>query len=233
MTIKLNTPFILLSLKLPLKNIKMKKIRFLLHLGLVLVLISCNQNKSEEKTGQELTEIQKTSESQTDLHKDQESFWNTLLEHCGKAYQGNLQAEPAPDDFEGMELKMYVMSCEKNTIKIPFYVGEDRSRTWVLTKTDNGILLKHDHRLEDGSDDEITMYGGQTSNSGSAEVQYFPADQETTDMLPDASANLWWIGIDEKQFSYNLRRVTTPNLFSVVFDLENPIAIPKKPWGHV
>ncbi len=162
----------------------------------------------------------------------QDAFWNAILAHCGKAYEGRLEADPAPEDFAGKELKMYVMSCEENVIKIPFYVGEDRSRTWVLTRTADGILLKHDHRLEDGSEDEVTMYGGHTSNGGAANVQFFPADQETTDLIPDASANLWWMTIDDSEFSYNLRRVTTPRLFSVVFDLKNPIETPEIPWGH-
>ena len=166
------------------------------------------------------------------LSESQETFWNELLKHCGSAYTGKLEAVPAPADFAGKELKMYVMSCDENTIKIPFYVGEDRSRTWMLTKTVNGILLKHDHRLADGSEDEVTMYGGLTSNGGSANVQFFPADQETTDVIPGAAANLWWITIDDSQFSYNLRRVTGPNLFSVVFDLTNPIETPELPWGH-
>lgn len=183
------------------------------------------------KSGNDTTE-RKAIEKTIFLPTAQEDFWNELLTHCGKAYRGVFEGKPIPEDFAGKELKMYVMSCDDKTIKIPFYVGEDRSRTWVLTKTAGGILLKHDHRLEDGSHDEITMYGGLTSNGGSENVQFFPADQETTNLIPDAAANLWWITIDESQFSYNLRRVTTPNLFSVVFDLENPIDTPPLPWGH-
>lgn len=196
-------------------------------LGLFL-LASCTQTTNQKN------EAVDTAETQTEviLPADQQAFWDALLAHCGQAYLGTLEAKPAPADFAGKELKMYVMSCEENIIKIPFYVGEDRSRTWVLTKTAQGILLKHDHRLEDGSEDEDTMYGGLTSNTGSENVQFFPADQETTDLIPGAAANLWWITIDENQFSYNLRRVTGPNLFSVVFDLNNPIETPERPWGH-
>lgn len=192
----------------------------------IFIFSSCVENKNQNNTADA------TSSETAVLAPSQQAFWDALLAHCGKAYQGTLEAKPAPADFAGKELKMYVMSCNEHTIKIPFYVGEDRSRTWVLTKTPYGILLKHDHRLEDGSDDEVTMYGGFTANSGSENVQFFPADQETTDMLPGACANLWWITIDENQFSYNLRRVTGPNLFSVVFDLKNPIETPELPWGH-
>ncbi len=198
----------------------MKNLGLILLMGMFMML-SCAETGNQENKNAAIN-----------LTQTQQAYWNNLLKHCGKAYQGEFAASPVPADFAGKEMRMYVMSCEENTIKIPFYVGDDRSRTWVLTKKENGILLKHDHRLEDGSDDEITMYGGLTSHAGSANVQYFPADQETIDLIPGAGANLWWITINENQYSYNLRRVTTPNLFSVVFDLENPIDTPKLPWGH-
>lgn len=162
----------------------------------------------------------------------QEKFWQSLKKHCGKAYAGQFDAEDPPADFAGEDLVMYVMSCEENVIKIPFHVGENLSRTWVLTHTPDGIQLKHDHRLENGSDDEITMYGGTTSNTGLAHVQFFPADQETSLLIPEASGNMWWITIDEKEFTYNLKRVNTPNHFRVSFDLTQEIPTPERPWGH-
>jgi len=55
---------------------------------------------------------------------------------------------------------MEVRSCTEEEIRIPFHVGEDRSRTWVLSRSDSGFRLVHDHRHEDGSADAITGYGG-------------------------------------------------------------------------
>lgn len=162
----------------------------------------------------------------------QEKFWENLKKHCGKAYAGQFDSEDPPEDFAGKDLVMYVMSCEENKFKIPFHVGDNLSRTWVLTYTPDGIQLKHDHRMEDGSDDEITMYGGTASNTGLAHVQFFPADQETSLLIPEASGNMWWITIDEKEFTYNLKRVNTPNHFRVSFDLTREIPTPERPWGH-
>ena len=48
---------------------------------------------------------------------------------------------------------MHVRECSEDAIRIPFHVGEDRSRTWVVTRTANGLRLKHDHRHEDGSEE--------------------------------------------------------------------------------
>src|SRR5690606_20268868 len=60
-------------------------------------------------------------------------FWNTLKEHCGKAYEGEIIAGAVADDgFTGEKLVMHVRSCTDNIIRIPFFVGDDKYRTWDL-----------------------------------------------------------------------------------------------------
>ncbi|WP_194775082.1 hypothetical protein [Pararhodonellum marinum] len=163
--------------------------------------------------------------------KGADEFWENLLMHCGKAYAGDVIEAPANDDFRGKSLRMYVISCTENEIRIPFYVGDDRSRTWVLSKQDGVIQLKHDHRHEDGSEDEITQYGGIAPNTGLAGIQFFPADQETSDLIPYASNNVWWITLDEDTFTYNLRRIGSDRFFSVAFNLKQTVDSPAPPWG--
>ena len=115
-----------------------------------------------------------------------DAFLAALAGHCGKAYAGRIVAnEPAaapgapPDPFEGKTLVMHVRECAPGEIRVPFHVGEDRSRTWVITRTDDGLRLKHDHRHEDGSPDVLTLYGGDTTTPGTATRQEFPADAES------------------------------------------------------
>ncbi len=159
-------------------------------------------------------------------------FWETLKSHCGKAYEGQLAPHVTNDAFSGKKLVMYVRTCDDGTITIPFYVGDDRSRTWVLTYEDDRIKLKHDHRHEDGTEDKITQYGGTSTNAGLPGLQFFPADSETAELIGYASTNVWWITIDEHTFTYNLKRVGTENpAFNVIFDLDNPVEAPPAPWG--
>ncbi|HSK74115.1 MAG TPA: hypothetical protein VK892_20615 [Pyrinomonadaceae bacterium] len=163
-----------------------------------------------------------------------DTFWAELQKLCGKAFAGTVAAAPSDDTtFKNKELVMHVRACEKDRIRIPFFVGADRSRTWVLTRQKDGrILLKHDHRHEDGTPDKVTMYGGLTSNSGSATVQMFPADQETVDIIPAAATNAWWIELVPGDFfSYNLRRMGTERYFSIKFDLKTAVKTPEAPWG--
>ncbi len=163
----------------------------------------------------------------------QQKFWESLQSLCGKSFEGHILAVPQGDTtFMGKKLVMHVRKCGENIIKIPFFVGNDKSRTWVFTKTKSGILLKHDHRHADGTPDNLTMYGGHTTHGGNTEMQVFPADSETLNKLPAAIGNVWWIEIIEgKTFTYNLRRIHTDRHFSVGFDLTKVVAQPEAPWG--
>jgi hypothetical protein len=160
-------------------------------------------------------------------------FWKELQKLCGKAFAGTVAAAPADDTtFKDKTLVMHVRSCEKDRIRIPFVVGEDRSRTWVLALNESRILLKHDHRHEDGTPDKVTMYGGLTTSVGMPTRQMFPADQETVDILPAAATNVWWIElVPGEHFSYNLRRMGSERYFSIKFDLKTPVKTPAAPWG--
>tara|TARA_R110002012_G_scaffold321191_3_gene547989 strand:+ start:40396 stop:40962 length:567 start_codon:yes stop_codon:yes gene_type:complete len=164
--------------------------------------------------------------------KGSEQFWEQLKTYCGQSFEGEITTGASADDsFTGKKLVMHVKSCEENRIRIPFFVGDDKSRTWVLTNNDAIITLKHDHRHEDGSPDKITQYGGTSTNSGLANIQFFPADQETSDLIGYASTNVWWITVDENSFSYNLKRIGSERVFTVTFDTSKPIETPSAPWG--
>ena len=159
---------------------------------------------------------------------------------CGKAFAGRVVAnEPAPaaaDPFEGKVLVLHVRRCNKDRLELPFHVGDDRSRTWVLTRQNGALSLKHDHRHEDGSADDLTMYGGFALLPGTAGRQEFPTDSETKDLftrlgLPVSLPNVWAMEIETgRHFVYELAR--PGRLFRVEFDLSREVPAPPAPWGH-
>ena len=159
---------------------------------------------------------------------------------CGQAFAGKVVADTPPptgaDPFAGKPLVMHVRECSDGGIRIPFHVGEDRSRTWVLTRTDDGLRLKHDHRHEDGSEDPVTMYGGDTADAGDATRQRFPVDAESRTMftregMTASNSNTWAMEIEPGEaFVYELAR-PGGRLFRVRFDLTRPVATPPAPWG--
>jgi hypothetical protein len=171
-----------------------------------------------------------------------DAFLAALASHCGEAFAGrivaNEPASPEPDAFEGKDLVMHVRGCDDPTrgLRIPFHVGDDHSRTWVLTRTDDGLRLKHDHRHEDGSPDEQTMYGGETATAGTAVRQEFPVDAESIELFGRTGAdvsttNTWAMEIEPgSRFLYELSR-PGGRMFQVEFDLTTPVAEPPAPWG--
>jgi hypothetical protein len=167
----------------------------------------------------------------------QKQFFARLSQLCGKAFEGKV-ASPAVEadrDFAGKRLVMHVRDCSADQIRIPFHVGEDRSRTWVVTRTGAGLRLKHDHRHQDGSEDALTQYGGDTVQPGTAERQEFPADQFSKDMFVAQGRavsvpNVWAMEVHPgRTFAYELRR--PGRFFRVDFDLARTVPAPSPPWG--
>ena len=161
------------------------------------------------------------------------TFWKELQKLCGKAFTGSVAAAPADDTtFKEKALVMHVRACNKDQVRIPFTVGDDRSRTWVLTRKGDRIELRHDHRHADGKPDKVTMYGGWTTSAGLPTRQMFPADQRTVNVISAAATNVWWVDlVPGEHFSYSLRRVGTDRYFSIKFDLGTETKAPPAPWG--
>jgi len=140
--------------------------------------------------------------------------------------------EPSDAAFREQRLVMHVRACSANEIRIPFHAGENRSRTWVLTRTADGVRLKHDHRHEDGSEDRITQYGGDTRTIANPLALDFYADDFTAKLIPTAATNIWTVAIDPgRTFTYALRREAQGRRFRVEFDLTRPVDAPPAPWG--
>jgi len=166
----------------------------------------------------------------------QATFFERISALCGQAFEGRVVTTDAADAaFASERLVMHVRGCEANELRVPFHVGENRSRTWVITRTGEGLRLKHDHRDEDGSEDILTQYGGDTASVGSAERQEFPADEFSKQLFrehgnPASVDNIWAMEIHPgRMFAYELRR---PNRhFRVEFDLTRPVPAPPPPWG--
>jgi hypothetical protein len=160
-----------------------------------------------------------SGESETDLtpqieaDSPQGEFFAHLFELCGETFSGEATFPDDPGhELVGVELNATIETCTEEEIRIPFHAGEDESRTWVLSRTDRGLQLKHDHRYPDGTAHDTTDYGGYANNEGTATEQYFPADEQTAEMIPEASTNVWKLEIEPEtgRLIYNLERNGAP-----------------------
>jgi hypothetical protein len=176
------------------------------------------------------------AQTATPAASPQDEFFASLRVLCDNAYAGRVVTTDAADaQFASQPLVMHVRDCSAEEIRVPFHVGENRSRTWVITRTDAGLRLKHDHRHEDGSEDTLTQYGGDTIGEGSAERVEFPADEFSKQLfrennIPVSVDNVWAMELQPgRMFAYELRR---PNRhFRVEFDLTRSVPAPPPPWG--
>ncbi|RDZ26149.1 hypothetical protein [Lysobacter silvisoli] len=156
---------------------------------------------------------------------------------CGQAYAGRIVAstpEGADAAFAGQPLVMHVRDCGAKEIRVPFHVGDDRSRTWVFTAHGDALRLKHDHRHADGSEDALTQYGGDQRGKAVAGRYEFPADAYSQAMFRAQGRavsvpNVWAVEVDAQRYVYELAR--PGRLFRVEFDLSKPVAPPPPPWG--
>lgn len=191
-------------------------------MGFSAIILLNSTNNSTKIASQKTTNIETIGEI---------SFWNSLKALQGKTFEGTIVNAPANDDFFGKKLVMHVLYSDDETILIPFNVGDNLSRTWIFTNKNNRIQLKHDHRMKNGENDKITMYGGIASNQGTSTMQVFPADEETQKLIPAAFSNVWWVTLENNTFTYNLRRIGSDRVFTVSFDLTKEIEKPAPSWG--
>ena len=160
------------------------------------------------------------------------SFFNNLGQLCGKSFAGKLVAGDDSDaDFAKADMRAHVRECSNTEIRIAFDVGEDRSRTWIITTVGEGLRLKHRHLLKDGTVDPVSNYGGDTKNFGDATRQEFPVDEFSKQMFMKegrsvSTTNVWAFDLKpNSNLTYELSR--PKRLFRVEFDLTKPMPAAK------
>jgi hypothetical protein len=166
----------------------------------------------------------------------QDAWWANMQRHCGNAYEGSLGHAPPDDDMlEGDELLIvHFRECDDHEMRLPFHIERmdgtwDRSRTWIYTRTDEGIELRHDHRQEDGSPDEVTNYGGHTEDEGTPDYQRFIFTERTG---PEGETLGWRVEIaPDDHYVYGTFRGDEWS-WRVDFDLSQAVAPPPAPWGY-
>lgn len=164
------------------------------------------------------------------------AFMQAFAPYCGKAYAARVVQDNQPSAAWQQPLVVHIRDCEEDVIRMPLHVGDDRSRTWVLTRHETFIDFQHIHLHEDGSPDGVSPYGGQSSPGGSASSQDFPADQASQALfrangLDVSVSNVWSLSFPNRDtLSYRLQR--PGRLFEVQVDLSQPVPLPPPAWGY-
>lgn len=193
------------------------------------VLVACGQGDVEraDRAG-----------ADTLVDTSQDAFWEALSSPCGQAFPGRLVVDrPDRDMLAGdEELIAHWVRCEDDLLHIAFHIGHDggegewdRSRTWVLTRDERGIELRHDHRHADGTEEEETWYGGRTIDRGTPQEQWFLYEERRG---PDGEPLGWRLEIiPGERYTYGTIR-GDDYTWRLDFDLSEPVPAPPAAWGH-
>ncbi|MEO0784563.1 MAG: hypothetical protein AAFY10_02625 [Pseudomonadota bacterium] len=161
----------------------------------------------------------------------EDEFFSRLQELCGQSFAGEIVSTDEEDaDWRAQLITVSVARCERDEIQMPLVVGEDTSRTWIISRVaEGGLELRHRHLHEDGTPDAISNYGGYSSAyMASGARQEFPASQDTKDLfdaqgIPVSKANTWAMEVrpGDSLLAYEMAR---PNrFFRIEFDTSLPL----------
>lgn len=201
----------------PFKTKTMKKLS-LLFLVMMLALAACGPRQQKAETEETLPVALLEDDNQ-------QAFFNNLYSLCGQSFAGReVYMIEGNESWAHLDFVMHVRECNDDAILIPFHLSEDHSRTWMFLVEEGKLRFRHDHRDEDGTPDEVTLYGGYATQGGTAFVQHFPADDYTCQLIPYACTNEWIVEIAEdlSTFTYKLTRDGVLR-FEAAFDLTQPL----------
>ncbi len=193
--------------------------KFFFFIALAIMLSACGQ--PEEKAEEQINDI----EAKLFVSETHQAFFENLGHLCDNSYKGEeIYRSHHGESMAGYDLIMHVTVCEDDHIYISFHICDDYSRTWMFIAEEGLLRLIHDHRDEDGTPHELTMYGGYADDTGHEYVQHFPADEYSGQIIEDGSGNVWTIKLDKDltTFTYRLER-DGEKRWRVDFDLTQPL----------
>lgn len=161
-----------------------------------------------------------------------DAFFENMQTICDRTVEGQVISDQEVDaQWRAATLVVGPVSCESDVIRMPLAVGDDHSRTWVLSETDEGLLFRHEHIEPDGTPSPVTQYGGLAASGGTATQQAFPADASTKANFTEngiarSNTNIWTLSLEGDELRYSLARPATEaepaRDFRAVFDLSDP-----------
>lgn len=156
-----------------------------------LLFVSC-KNPSREKQ-----KDTKDATSQS-LTADEQAFIDNLASLCGKSFAGKeIYSKDGRDSWADRSMVIHFTVCEPHMVHIPFHIDDDQSRTWIFMNEDGKLRFRHDHRHEDGTPEDLTLYGGYADGKGTTFRQSFPADDYTNDLIDDDLDRVWNVVLSE------------------------------------
>ena len=155
----------------------------------------------------------------------QDAFWANLQGLCESAAHGELLQAPDTQIDPDSDLLVHFWECGDEEIRFPLHVDDNRSRTWVFIRHDDHLELRHDHRHEDGTEEDNTWYGDTTIDQGTANRQEFASMRGEViggwAVEIEPGVHFTYGTMRDHEFRHHLR-----------FDLTEEAELPPMHWGH-
>lgn len=185
----------------------------------VILMLSCGPR---QETSTELHSTEVAAELFTFQDNMSAAFFENMKTLCGKSFSGKqVYMKEGRESWEDKTMVMHVTVCDDDQIQIPFHMDQDQSRTWMFINEEGQLRFRHDHRHEDGTPEDLTLYGGYADTErGTAFMQVFPADEYTLEIHPRSENSEWVVALKDDMgiFSYSLYS-QGELLFEAHFDL--------------
>jgi len=186
---------------------------------LAVILAACSGTPRQSET------VEKNAETEAVVSENERAFLANLASLCGKSFRGHeVYMQPGRQSWADKDLVMHVTVCEETHVHIPFHIDDDRSRTWMFLIEDGKLRFRHDHRHEDGTPEDQTLYGGYSNGMGDAFSQQFPADDYTVELLTDTLNRQWNVVLNEDMTNFSYQLLYHGEIvFRADFDLTQPL----------
>ncbi len=187
-------------------------------------VLSCGQRGQDSKEERDDLII-RVETLESGLSENERAFLDNLAGLCGKSFRGKETfIAPGRESWADKDFKMHVTVCEDDRVYIPFHLDDDHSRTWMFLAKDQGLRFRHDHRHDDGTPEDLTMYGGYADGAGTEFMQKFPADDYTVELLEDIFNREWRVILAEDLSTLEYQLLYHGEVvFAAEFDLTSPL----------
>jgi len=196
----------------------------LIFLPAIMFMAGCGQRSTNDSRDRE-DMVVRVEALEAAVYETQKAFLDNLASLCGNSFRGKETfMAPGRESWAHRDFVMHVTLCEDDRVHIPFHLDEDRSRTWMFFFEERGLRFRHDHRHEDGSPEDLTLYGGYADGHGTEFFQKFPADEYTVDLLEDDRGREWRVILAEDMSTFTYQLLYHGEVvFAAEFDLTSPL----------
>ena len=176
---------------------------------------------------------------------EEHALFEALEPYCGQAFGGQVtRDEAAMDALSGEPLVLHLRECTGNTLSMPLHIGNARGLILVLTRTRDGLELRHRVLRPDGSPARTDGYGGSSGETSTPLRAIFPPDGPAPEIETPSVAGLvtgagrthqleWQASDTILVYGFGPGGIgADAGTLRIAFDLSTPVSPPPPPWGE-